>query len=675
MNWIDSALPIWQWILLGLVPPVIFLLYFLKLRRTPVEVPSTYLWTKTLEDLHVNSLWQRLRNNLLMYLQLLLALLLLLSCLRPGCKGTGLEGDRFVFLIDQSASMSATDTPEGISRLESAKNEAIKLIDQMNRGDSGMVIAFSDVSRTVQSYTTNHTGLKSKVRAIEQTQRGSDLMEALTAASGLANPGRTSDRSTNRDVQVAEGKKATMFILSDGAIREVPEFFLGNLTPDYRPIGAPTPPNNVGVVALSISDPLENESQLQCYARLFNSDDEDHTVNVTLKVAGEVFDAENDVLVPRNNATGLVFDMTNLLDDLDEPKKVELTIDTPDIYLQDNTAWAVVNPPREANVLVPSDNNDYLDFVMETKRISKLANIFNELPEYLDDPKYTEQTTLGFFDLVIFDRCAPKAGNDGRPATMPLCNTVFWGSTPPSDQWKIGEPTEPTSLIDTDNSHPLMTAVQMGNVNILKSSTVKGPRGSVELLDGGDGSIMSVGGRGGFQDLVIGFPMLETNEDDIAVNTDWMTKLSFPLFIQNMVVELGNGKNFAAAIGGSPGEILNFRTSLPFESVNITSPAGRKVSIAPRPDNTFALTGTKDCGIYSVQSPNQEKPDLLMPINLFDRNESNLTVREKLVLGYEEVTGEAKREETRKQYWTWFLLAAVLVLLFEWYVYNQRVLI
>ena len=64
-----------------------------------------------------------------------------------------------------------------------------------------------------------------------------------------------------------------------------------------------------------------------------------------------------------------------------------------------------------------------------------------------------------------------------------------------------------------------------------------------------------------------------------------------------------------------------------------------------------------------------------MPINLFDRNESNLTVREKLVLGYEEVTGEAKREETRKQYWTWFLLAAVLVLLFEWYVYNQRVLI
>ena len=666
-SWIDNALPAWQWVLLGLVPPIIFLLYFLKLRRTPVEVPSTYLWSKTLEDLHVNSLWQRLRNNLLMYLQLLLALLLLVSCLRPGCKGTDLEGDRFVFLIDQSASMSAVDTLEGISRLDVAKNEAVKLVDQMKSGDSGMVIAFSDVSRTVQSYTTNRTGLKSKIRDIEQTQRGSDIIEALNAASGLANPGRTSDRSTNRDVQVAEGRAATMFILSDGAIREVPDFFMGKLKPDYRPIGAPEPPNNVGVVALSISDPLENESQLQCYARLFNSDDEDHTVNVILKVAGEVFDAENDVLVPRNNATGLVFDMTNLLGELDEPKKVELIIDTPDVYAQDNTAWAVVNPPREANILVLSENNEYLNFVMETNRISKLANIFNELPEYTKDPKYTEQTTLGFFDLVIFDRCAPK--------TMPLCNTVFWGSKPPSKDWKIGELTEPTSILDTDDSHPLMAAVQMGNVNILKSATVEGPRGSANLLDGADGTIMAIGGRGGFQDLVVGFPMLEVDEDDIAVNTDWMTKLSFPLLIQNIVVELGNGKNFAAAIGGSPGEILGFRTSLPFESVNITSPAGRKTNVAPRPDNTFALTGTKDCGIYSVQAPEQQKPDLLLPINLFDRNESNLTVRDKLVLGYEEVTGEAVREESRKQYWTWFLMAALVILLFEWYVYNQRVLI
>ena len=60
------------------------LLYFLKLKRQPLEVPSTYLWSRTIEDLHVNSIWQRLRRNLLLFLQILLILLLMLALLRPG---------------------------------------------------------------------------------------------------------------------------------------------------------------------------------------------------------------------------------------------------------------------------------------------------------------------------------------------------------------------------------------------------------------------------------------------------------------------------------------------------------------------------------------------------------------------------------------------------------------
>ena len=33
----------WQWAMMLAVPPLIILLYFLKLRREPLEVPSTYL--------------------------------------------------------------------------------------------------------------------------------------------------------------------------------------------------------------------------------------------------------------------------------------------------------------------------------------------------------------------------------------------------------------------------------------------------------------------------------------------------------------------------------------------------------------------------------------------------------------------------------------------------------
>ena len=82
-SWLSSALTPLQWILLAAIPPAIVLLYFLKLKRMPLEVPSTYLWSRTIEDLHVNSIWQRLRQSLLLLLQLLLIALIMLALIRP----------------------------------------------------------------------------------------------------------------------------------------------------------------------------------------------------------------------------------------------------------------------------------------------------------------------------------------------------------------------------------------------------------------------------------------------------------------------------------------------------------------------------------------------------------------------------------------------------------------
>src|SRR4051794_14567025 len=42
------ALPWWAALLLFLVPPVLVLLYFLKLKRKPLQVPSTFLWRKSI---------------------------------------------------------------------------------------------------------------------------------------------------------------------------------------------------------------------------------------------------------------------------------------------------------------------------------------------------------------------------------------------------------------------------------------------------------------------------------------------------------------------------------------------------------------------------------------------------------------------------------------------------
>src|SRR5947207_15150347 len=123
---LNTPLGLAAWSALAGVPVGIIALYFLKLRRRPVRVPSTLLWRRSLEDLHVNSLFQRLRRNLLLFLQLLAVGLAMLALTGPRVRGTAGQGQRYVIAVDNSASMMATDVSP--TRLARAKDEAKKIV-------------------------------------------------------------------------------------------------------------------------------------------------------------------------------------------------------------------------------------------------------------------------------------------------------------------------------------------------------------------------------------------------------------------------------------------------------------------------------------------------------------------------------------------------------------------
>src|SRR5207248_4301022 len=160
------TVPWWAALVLLLVPFLIVLLYFLKMRRQPLEVPSTFLWRKSIEDLHVNSLFQWLRDNVLLLIQLLIVLLLIYSVLAFQVHGRTSSGKHYILLIDNSASMSATDVSP--SRLEVAREEALREIDAHADGDTGMVIAFNSRASILQPYTADRGLLRAAVNGIKQ---------------------------------------------------------------------------------------------------------------------------------------------------------------------------------------------------------------------------------------------------------------------------------------------------------------------------------------------------------------------------------------------------------------------------------------------------------------------------------------------------------------------------
>src|SRR5438094_3570851 len=105
-------------------------------------------------------------------------------------------GKHYILMIDNSASMGAVDiTP---SRLEWAKQEALKEIDAAGDNDFGMVLVFNSSAQTLQSRTNNRDLLRQAVRNIQQTQRPTRIDEALSLADSLANPSRSTDDAAVR---------------------------------------------------------------------------------------------------------------------------------------------------------------------------------------------------------------------------------------------------------------------------------------------------------------------------------------------------------------------------------------------------------------------------------------------------------------------------------------------
>ena len=143
MTWLPTLL---SWpaaaIAAAVAIPSLLLLYFLKLRRREQPVSSTLLWRKAIQDMQVNSPFQRLRRNLLLLLQLLVLIALLLALANPVTFSRAGAGQNSVILIDHSGSMNATDLG-GRSRLEEAKRQANNLVDSMGRNAKAMVIAFA----------------------------------------------------------------------------------------------------------------------------------------------------------------------------------------------------------------------------------------------------------------------------------------------------------------------------------------------------------------------------------------------------------------------------------------------------------------------------------------------------------------------------------------------------
>ncbi|MEI8308330.1 MAG: BatA and WFA domain-containing protein [Chloroflexales bacterium] len=613
----------------AIVGPIIVAMYLLKLRREERSVSSTFLWQKMVRDVEANAPWQKLRRSLLLLLQLLLMLLLVLALARPFFQTQGISGRNLIIILDHSASMGASD--ESPSRLEAAKAKAIQLIDQMPDGGRATIIAAGGSMQVPAAATSDRRELRRAIDAIQLGNGGgSDLAQPLTLASALA--------AREEDSEVA--------IISDGNV-SVPSDIRVPARVSYFPIGRAT--ENVAVSAISFQ-PNQNSQTL--FVQVTNYGASATARRLDIYLDGAIFNAYNLNLAPDpTHGQSIVAQIPP------QVRVVEARLDGADALAIDDRAFAVSTLGDALHVRLISLGNRFLETglsllpgVRVTKAISGTRT-------------FTE--TITQIPVTIID--GPS------PAVLPPGNLLFVGPIRSTDYFSVTGEIEFPSLRPVVGDDPVLRNVSMSEVSVLKMARITLGSWARVVVDSDGAPLLAVGERDSRRIAVLAFDLH---------NSDLPLQVAFPLLLSNLINYLAPGSG-AEASQLVPGQPLAVQVDASISEVRVTRPDGtvansRDGGVQIR-DGQAIYADTDPLGVYVLEALRDGAVQTThrYAVNLFAPKESAITAQRDLTVP--QTSGAqstiSRTRDGRQEVWRWLALAALVVLVIEWLVYQRNGLV
>jgi hypothetical protein len=131
-----------------------------------------------------------------------------------------------------------------------------------------------------------------------------------------------------------------------------------------------------------------------------------------------------------------------------------------------------------------------------------------------------------------------------------------------------------------------------------------------------------------------------------------------------------------------PGRPVELQTAGNARELTVVNPEGREFTVRRTAEDIFQFHDTYRLGVYEVRRGDQVIERFA--VNLFDRQESDVRIRPSqdpdsrtvqpadIRIGNVDVAAQA-RVPSRTEAWKIVLACALVVLVFEWYIYNRRV--
>jgi len=445
MSLVSPGTLVWLIPILG----VIVLLYMLRMRRKDLSVPATFLWPQLTSEVRANALFQKLRWNLLMVLQLIAAALVILGLARPQVRHQGVNGQTTVVVVDASASMSARDGSP--TRLDEAKKRAGTIIEALRPGDQVCLIESGPIPRVVCPLSGDIGRLRAGISTIHNTDSGADMGEALRLATSI----------------VGKRDQARIVVISDGVFQKVTNLSIGKAELVYSAVGSRQ--DNLSIAALGCSG-------TQAFVSVKNHGLDAKSTTVRLYADGSLINSFQ-LQVPSHQTSGKISVVPS------DAKLVEAKIDSDDMLPADNSAATLASGSTGIKVLIVGPTDFFLERALTIDpRVT--VDRATELPE---------SAKKGGYDIVIFDGVAEKS--------VQAKGVIVIGAGNGSIKRPVAEQLA---------QHPLMDGVSLEGVYI--DSAKEMPLGKEDIaLAGAESQPLIVAREGQTREVRIGFRLADSD--------------------------------------------------------------------------------------------------------------------------------------------------------------------
>ena len=607
-----------------LLPVILFYILKVRLRRVPVS--TTMFWRQIFEEKPPRSLWETLRHLLSLATQLALLLLLVIALCEPYFPWEILAARRIVLVVDNSASMSATDVFP--SRFSEAVLRGLKVIDGLRFRDE-LAIVVAGTEPTVACGMTGHLRtLKSAMKAIERIDGPTHLKEAVKLGQRL----------------IGDHAFGKVIVLSDGCCPEAIDF-KGDANVDLQLVGGPAA--NVGITQFQVRRSLVDSLGYEILIEVLNASEDVVECRLELELNRLTVD-----VIPLTLQPGQTYRQTMEKTSL-KGGRLEAILQLPDVFPGDNRASAIL-PTRDAQpVYLVTAGNLFLQKVLEANPLL-VVKVVDSLPP---------MTLPG--TLTVFHRQVP--------ATLPAGPVMIIDPMNNCDLFDVGEELNAPLITQQATDSALMAHVRLDNVQMPTAQQLKFHTSSQTLAGAlsNDPILVSVNRPNG-KVLVL---TANLDEGDLAFRT------AFPILVSNAISWFnGNcGELREALPSGATTEIelpaVSTTATTSTVDYSLISPKGVKTPL-PKGLDKITVGPLETCGIWQVAAtasdPNREPvaPLLELACNLANATESRLKVAEELAVGSQQI--KVTSSWFSRPIWFYLVALAWLLVIAEWFLYQRR---